>query len=403
LAEISRYVKDKYGPNYAPKTPRHYAKKVRGAQEAHEAIRPTSILREPSSVRGYLSREQARLYDLIWRRMLASQMTDAIFDSATIDVDAACAGPNTVYEFRATGSVLRFPGFRRLYLESKDDSSAGDDDDVPQLPDLSEGDPLDERSLTPDQHFTQPPPRFTEATLVKALEEQGIGRPSTYAPTLATVMDRDYVRKDKGRFVPTKLGTAVSKLLTTHFPDIMDLGFTARVEEQLDDIASGECSWKPVIKEFYGPFTEAVQKALAEAERVPRDQIDEETDEVCEVCGRPMVIKTGRFGRFLSCSGFPECKTSRPLLERVGVECPECGNDLVERQSRAKGKRGGRSKFYGCSNYPVCTFAVNQRPIPQPCPECSKMLVASGRSNAKCTSCDFRGPVPEDVVVEMAS
>jgi DNA topoisomerase-1 len=403
LAEIGRYVKDKYGPNYAPKTPRKYAKKVKGAQEAHEAIRPTSILQEPGAVREYLSREQARLYDLIWRRMLASQMTDAIFDSTSIDVAAASAGSNTVYEFRATGSVLRFPGFRRLYLESKDDAAAGDDDDVPQLPDLSEGDPLDERSLTPEQHFTQPPPRFTEATLVKALEEQGIGRPSTYAPTLATVMDRDYVRKDKGRFVPTKLGTAVSNLLTTHFPEIMDLGFTARVEEQLDEIASGERSWKPVLKEFYGPFNEAVKKALAEAERVPRDQIDEETDEVCEVCGRPMVIKTGRFGRFLSCSGFPECKTSRPLLERVGVECPECGNDLVERQSKAKGRRGGRSKFYGCSNYPACTFAVNQRPLPQPCPECSKMLVASGRSNAKCTSCDFRGPIPEDEVVELAS
>ena len=197
---------------------------------------------------------------------------------------------------------------------------------------------LDCFSVTPEQHFTQPPHRYTEATLVRALEEQGIGRPSTYAPTIATVMDREYVRKEGGRFVPTKLGNVVNDLLTANFPDIIDVGFTARLEEELDEIASGERQWQPVLKEFYGPFIESVKLAMDKAERVPRSLIDEETEEVCEVCERPMVIKSGRFGKFLSCSGFPECRNSRPLLTRVGVECPECGSDLVER--KARGKRG---------------------------------------------------------------
>ena len=314
----------------------------------------------------------------------------------TIDAESVATG--THYEFLAIGSVLKFPGFQVLDLKDRDDSDGKKDEEPAPLPELEKGDPLDVLSLKPEQHFTQPPPRYTEATLVRTMEEQGIGRPSTYAPTMATVLDRDYVRKDEGRFVPSKLGTAVNGLLTAHFPDIIDVGFTARLEEELDDIASGEREWTPVLRDFYGPFAKAVAEAMKNAERVPRDQIDEETDEVCEVCGRPMVIKSGRFGRFLSCSGFPECKNSRPLLQRVGVQCPECGSDLVER--RQKGKRG--KKFYGCSNYPKCTFAVNQKPLPQPCPECGKLLVASGRTNARCTSCSFKGAVPEDEMAEAA-
>ncbi len=402
LSEANQYIKEKFGPNYAPSKPRVFSKKSKGAQEAHEAIRPTSIYRDPATVRPHLTSEQFRLYDLIWKRMLASQMSDALLDMTTIDIEASGTPTGKVYEFRVTGSVLKFPGFRRLYLEGKDDAAESDDDES-TLPNLNEGEALKSLSVTPEQHFTQPPPRYTEATLVKALEEQGIGRPSTYAPTLATVTDRDYARKDQGRFVPTKLGTAVSGLLTTHFPDIMDVGFTARIEEELDDVANGEREWGPVLKEFYGPFSESVTRALTEAERIPRDQIDEETDEVCEVCGRPMVIKSGRFGRFISCSGFPECKASRPLLERVGVECPDCGNELVERQGKGKGKGRGRTKFYGCSNYPACTFAVSRRPLPQPCPDCGKLLLAAGRGNARCNSCDFNGPVPEDESVELAS
>ena len=402
LSEANQYIKEKFGPNYAPSKPRVFSKKSKGAQEAHEAIRPTSIYRDPATVRPHLTSEQFRLYDLIWKRMLASQMSDALLDMTTIDIEASGTPTGKVYEFRVTGSVLKFPGFRRLYLEGKDDAAESDDDES-TLPNLNEGEALKSLLITPEQHFTQPPPRYTEATLVKALEEQGIGRPSTYAPTLATVTDRDYARKDQGRFVPTKLGTAVSGLLTTHFPDIMDVGFTARIEEELDDVANGEREWGPVLKEFYGPFSESVTRALTEAERIPRDQIDEETDEVCEVCGRPMVIKSGRFGRFISCSGFPECKASRPLLERVGVECPDCGNELVERQGKGKGKGRGRTKFYGCSNYPACTFAVSRRPLPQPCPDCGKLLLAAGRGNARCNSCDFNGPVPEDESVELAS
>ncbi len=206
-------------------------------------------------------------------------------------------------------------------------------------------------------------------------------------------MDRDYVRREQGRFIPTKLGIAVTGLLKAHFPDIMDIGFTARIEEELDEIADGERQWTPVLQKFYAPFDAAIDRAMKEAERVPRDQIDEETDEVCEKCERPMVIKTGRFGRFLSCSGFPECRNARPLLKRVGVDCPECGNDIVER--RGKGRGRGPKTFYGCSGYPACTFAVNQRPLPQPCPDCGGMLLASGRTNARCTACEFKGLAPE--------
>jgi DNA topoisomerase-1 len=391
LAEANAHIKAKFGEEYAPKEPRVYTRKVKGAQEAHEAIRPTSIARDPQSIRRHLNSEQFRLYDLIWKRMVASQMNDAIFDSTTVEIIGNSRKSSTQYVFRARGSILKFAGFRILYMEGTDDSSGDDENDV-QLPELAKDDGLDCLKINSDQHFTQPPPRYNEASLIKALEELGIGRPSTYAPIMATIMNRDYVRKEEGgRFIPSKLGIAVTGLLTTHFPDVMDTGFTARVEENLDNIANGELKWTPMLKEFYGPFAEAIEKAMKEAERVPRDQIDEETDEVCEVCGRPMVIKSGRFGRFLSCSGFPDCKASRPLLERVGVDCPECGSDLVERRQRGKGGR----KFYGCSNYPTCSFAVNARPLPLSCPECSKMLVASGRSNARCPECQWKGPIPE--------
>ena len=398
LQEAVNYISTKFGAGYAPKSPRVYKRKVKGAQEAHEAIRPTSIMREPDSVKGFLNGDQRRLYDLVWKRMVASQMADAIFDSTTVEIEAHSGRSDTRYVLRTIGSVLRFPGFRRLYTEDTDEAGDKQSEESAPLPDLVDGEPLDCLSVTPEQRFTQPPPRYSEATLVRAMEEQGIGRPSTYAPTIATVMDREYVRKDKGRFVPTKLGAVVNDLLIAHFPDIIDVGFTARVEEQLDDIASGEREWRPVLREFYGPFAKTVARAMEQAERVPRDQIDEESDEVCEVCGRPMVIKSGRFGKFLSCSGFPECRNSRPFLSRIGVKCPECGNDLVERTARGK----GRKRFYGCSNYPKCTFAISQRPLPQPCPQCSKLLVASGRDNARCTSCDYRGPVPEEELVEVA-
>lgn len=390
LKETIDFVKGKYGADYIPSTPRVYTKKVKGAQEAHEAIRPTSILRTPEIVRSHLNNDQFKLYNLIWQRMVASQMSDALFDSTTIEIEASSAKSDTQYQFRARGSVLKFPGFRTVYMEGTDEP-AGEDDETPPLPVLAKDDALDCLELSPDQHFTQPPPRYSEATLIRTLEDLGIGRPSTYAPIMATIVDRDYVLKEQGRFIPTKLGTAVTQLLKVHFPDIMDVGFTAKIEDQLDNVAEGAQAWEPMLKEFYEPFDKSIEKAMKEAERVPRDQIDEETDESCEVCERPMVIKSGRFGRFMSCSGFPECKNSKPIIIRVGVPCPECGKDIVQR--RQKG-RGGKI-FYGCSGYPDCKFALNQRPIPQPCPECDEMLVASGRENARCLTCKWKGPLPE--------
>ena len=390
-----RVIEKKFGAEYMPKSARTYRRKVKGAQEAHEAIRPTSIELEPDALQRHLNRDQLRMYRLIWQRMLASQMADARFDSTAVDV-AAPGASGAVYLFRANGRVLRFRGHLALYTEGMDDSQADENEETSPLPALEQGDALDCLGLAADQHFTKPPPRYTEATLIKELEQAGIGRPSTYAPIMSTIMTRDYVLKDQGRFVPTKLGKAVVGLLKEHFPDIMDVGFTGEVEKYLDEISEGKRSWEPTLRELYTPFDASVERALKEAVRVPRELIDEESDEVCEKCERPMVIKSGRFGRFLSCSGFPECKESRPLLTRVGVECPECSSDLVERQQ----KSGKRRRFFGCSNYPACEFTSNQRPVPEPCPDCGKMLVASGRTNARCGSCSYYGPRPQ---VELAA
>lgn len=390
IKETIDYIRSKYGAEYAPGSVRVYTKKVKGAQEAHEAIRPTSVLRAPETVRSYLKNDQFKLYSLVWQRMVASQMSDALFDSTTVEIEASSAKSDTQYQFRARGSVLKFPGFRTVYMESADEP-ASQDEETPSLPVLAKEDVLDCLDLSKEQHFTQPPPRFTEATLIRTMEDKGIGRPSTYAPIMATIMDRDYVVKDQGRFTPTKLGIAVTDLLKQHFPDIMDVGFTAKIEDQLDNVAEGQQEWEPMLKDFYEPFDKSIEKAMKEAERVPRDQIDEETDEFCEKCERPMVIKSGRFGRFMSCSGFPDCKNSKPIIIRVGVPCPECGKDMVER--RQKG-RGGKV-FYGCSGYPDCKFALNQRPLPQPCPECDEMLVVSGRENARCLTCKWKGARPE--------
>ena len=447
LQEANAYIKDKFGAEFAPGKPRAYTRKVKGAQEAHEAIRPTSILRAPENIRQHLNNEQFRLYDLIWKRMLASQMTDALFDSTRVDINAKSAKSSQEYLFRASGSVMKFPGFRALYMEGSDDN-AGEDDETPPLPELSDDDALDCLKTTPDQHFTQPPPRFTDATLIRAMEEQGIGRPSTYAPIIVTIMDRDYVRKERGRFAPTKLGLVVTDFLTPNFPDVMNIGFTARMEERLDDIAGGELQWEPMLKDFYGPFDESIEKTMKEAERVPRESLEEETGESCEQCGnvmviksgrygpfiacrgypeckntkpvespeekairelvsedvdefcekceRPMAVKTGRNGRFLACTGYPECKNAKPLP--VGVDCPDCGNALVERKQKG---RNGRI-FYSCSNYPECKFAAN--PLPQPCPDCGKLLVTRGRGrkNARCLdeACGFSGPTPQEEMEE---
>lgn len=395
LKEAADYIRQEFGDRFAPKSARIYTKKVRGAQEAHEAIRPTAIVRTPESIQRHLNNDQFRLYELIWKRMLASQMTDALYDSTRVDITAGCIPSGNQYLFRASGRVLKFAGFTALYTEAADDAPAADDN-MP-LPELSAGDALDCLAITPDQHFTQPPPRYTEARLISALEEQGIGRPSTYASIMATIESRNYVSKDRRRFVPTKLGIAVTDFLTPNFPDIMSVGFTAMMEEQLDNIAEGQRAWEPVLKDFYAPFDESIERTLKEADRVPRELIDEETDEFCEMCERPMVIKTSRYGPFMSCSGFPECKNSKPIIKRVGVDCPECGSDLLERKRRKPGGRGNRT-FYGCAAYPDCEFAVSQRPIRQPCPDCGGLLVATRRPNARCIDekCGFKGPVAQE-------
>ena len=384
VQETREYVTGKYGKDYVPDKPRTFSTRAKAAQEAHEAIRPTSIMRTPDSLKSYLSQTQLRVYRLIWERMVASQMADARSEATTVDIEATCQSSGKAYIFRATGSVLVFPGFRAVYMESRDDT---DDDSVQALPALAKDDKLDCEKLEALQHFTKPPPRFTEATLIKAMEEKGIGRPSTYAPTVGTLLDRHYVAKEQNRLVPTELGATVTKLLLDFFTDVMDLDFTAKMEEELDEVSRGEREWVPMLGEFYDPFQKALQ--IAE-ESMPRTKIEEETDEVCENCGKPMVIKTGRFGRFMACTGFPDCRNTKPILNRTGVNCPRCGGDLVERRSR-----GGRRPFYGCSRYPECDFLVNQRPLPTPCPECSGLMVQRSRDMAACTNCDWSEPVAE--------
>jgi DNA topoisomerase-1 len=399
IEEVRDYIQGRYGKDHLPAKPRVYTRAAKGAQEAHEAVRPTSIKRDPASLKGYLSGEQLNLYTLIWSRMLASQMEDARSEATTLNIDAVCKGSGVVYNFRASGLVLRFAGFRSVYMEGRDDSA--ETDDKKTLPALAVGDALSCSKLDANQHFTEPPPRFTEATLIKMMEEKGIGRPSTYAPTIGTLIDRSYVERERNRLTPTKLGITVTDLLTEYFIDIMDLDFTAKMEEELDDVSRGERDWVPMLGEFYGPF----EKALSNAdESMPKVRMDEETDEVCDcggsdkcehtdTCGKPMVIKTGRFGRFIACTGFPECRKTKPILKKTGVSCPkpDCGGDIVER--RAKGR--GRS-FYGCSNYPECDLILNQQPLPTPCPECAGLMVMKGRNNSACTNCSWQEAILEN-------
>lgn len=317
IQETRHYVAEKYGAEFLPSKPRLFTRKAKGAQEAHEAIRPTKAEREPDSVKPYLNADQAKLYRLIWERMVASQMAAAVFDTTAVDIEAREPREGKVYILKATGSILHFPGFLVLYSEGKDEAE-GVEEAGAGLPPLDEAEQLRLLDIFPEQHFTQPPPRFNEATLVKALEERGIGRPSTYAPIISTLRRRNYVeRKRDGRFYPLEIGFVVNDLLVQHFPNIVDIGFTAKLEEQLDEIARGERGWVGAISEFYVPFEETLRKANANIVKVK--QADEPTDEVCPQCGRPMVIRAGRFGKFLACSGFPKCKTTRSLTAKVEV------------------------------------------------------------------------------------
>jgi DNA topoisomerase-1 len=385
LAEAREFIGSKFGTEYLPPHARAFTNVVKGAQEAHEAIRPTRIQREPARIKSYLTNDQFKIYELIWKRMVASQMAAAIFDNTSVDIDARCS-PKANYLFRTTSSVNRFPGFIILYTEQKD-GVEDEEKKSPTLPPLDKGDELNLLGLFPEQHFTQPPPRFTEATLIKMLEQNGIGRPSTYAPTISTIQGREYVVKVSGSFKPTELGFVVNDLLAQYFPDIVNIEFTAHMEDELDEIAAENRDWVGVIKSFYAPFEKSLNNASTLMEKVKL--ADEITEELCPKCGKPMVIKSGRFGKFLACSGYPECKTTKSYQVKLGVKCPECGSELIQKVSRKK------RTFYGCSNYPNCTFAINFKPLPQPCPKCGGLLTLYKGKWAKCTKCKYRGKVEE--------
>jgi DNA topoisomerase-1 len=356
------------------------------AQDAHEAIRPTSVERTPESLSGILKRDELRLYSLIWERFVASQMAAAVYDQTSVDIAAKPIRGQTAYTFRATGSVMKFAGYTAVYEEGKDDEAADKSAAVAKgpkvrvlLPLLEKDDELDKQALEPKQHFTEPPPRYTEATLVKALEENGIGRPSTYSSIVETIQARQYVEQAERRFRPTEIGTAVNDLLAEHFGDIVNLAYTAKMENELDQVEEHKMEWVDVLEKFYGPFAHD----LAEAERkLPKVELkDEPTDEICVNCGKPMVIKTGRFGKFISCTGYPECKTTKPILKDTGAICPKDGGKIVERKSRR-----GRT-FYGCANYPACDFISWDRVVPEPCPVCGAYVTAKSKKGVTVFEC----------------
>jgi DNA topoisomerase-1 len=379
-------ISGKFGPEFVPATAPFYKTRSKGAQEAHEAIRPTHPNRDPASVKSFLTAQQFKLYQLIWQRFIASQMNPAILDGTTIDI--AAGQPEQLakppYMLRATGSVVKFPGYMKVYTAGRDDGDV-DELDKGALPKVTEGEMLDLVELFPEQHFTQPPPRYSEATLIKALEEEGIGRPGTYAPTLATLLARSYITTEQKKLIPTELGTVVSDLLAEHFPNVFDIGFTSQMENELDDIASGDRAWVPTLRSFYDPFKTTLTQAEQTIQRVKLK--DEPAGEDCDQCGRPMVIKMGKFGKFMACSGFPECRNSKPLLTKIGMTCPTCHEgDVVERRSKK-----GRT-FYGCSRYPDCDFVTWNKPVETKCPRCGSHMEEVGRQGQlKCPACGHVG------------
>src|SRR5215469_10883385 len=350
-ASVKAYIAQEFGQPYVGQGRTTKARAT--TQDAHEAIRPTDVALTPKVVKPYLSPDQFKLYNLIWRRFVASFMTPAVFDTVRVDIVAG------QYVFRATGSHLKFPGFYAVWQREEEEKI---------LPELGAGEVLDLHELKPEQHFTQPPPRYTEASLIKELEEQGIGRPSTYVPIISTIQDRGYVDQEQRRFVPTWLGITVNEVMNKHFPEIVDTGFTAEMERKLDAVEEGRQSWTEFLHSFYGDFKVAMDKAEVEMGRVQKPV--EELDEVCPECGRNLVIRTGRFGRFISCSGFPECRYRRSFMNKTGALCPLCGGDLVERKTKQK-----KRIFYGCSNYPTCNFAIWENPVPELCPNCNGLMV----------------------------
>ncbi len=385
--EARQFIGQRYGAEFLPERPPVYKTRTRGAQEAHEAIRPTSVRRTPDVVKPYLDSGQYRLYDLIWRRFVASQMAAAVYDTMSVEIEAGEAEGERPYLFRAAGSTLRFPGFLVVYEESREEGAKREK--AQQIPPLEVGDPLTLVQLFPEQHFTQPPPRYTDATLIRTLEEFGIGRPSTYATILSTLQQRGYVVREKRQYTPTEIGKLVNDLLVTHFPDLINVDFTARMEAQLDAIARGERDWVSLVREFYGPFSEALRRA---EEAIPKVDAVEYVGRDCPECGAPLIVRYGRYGKFISCSAFPKCRYTEPWLERIGVKCPQCGEgDVVVKRTRR-----GRV-FYGCSNWPACDFTSWKRPLGVRCPHCGGVLVEGRKGFAKCLSCG------EEVALEALS
>jgi DNA topoisomerase-1 len=432
LASAKEAITSKYGKDYLIAEPRKYNARSKNAQEAHEAVRPTDLNRDPESIKEHLDRNQFRLYDLIWKRTIATQMPEAIFDATSVDTEIV---GDKKYTFRSTGQVIKFDGFMKVYLEGTDDEEEKDEEGL--LPDLEKGDKPKVVKIIPNQHFTQPPPRFTDASLIKALEEHGIGRPSTYAPTITTIQDRGYVDKIDKKFQPTEIGFIVNDILVEHFPNIVDLTFTATMEDELDEIADGKKEWVPVIREFYGPFHDNLKTKEKEVEKhveqldekcpesghpliikfgrfgkfiacsnypeckytrpMPEEQkiIEEHSGEICEKCGKPMVVKFGRFGSFLGCSGYPECKNIKKIVKGTGVACPQCGEgEMIERKSK-------RGIFYSCSKYPACKFILPTKPTGEKCPKSGDLLIYAKNGMIKCSNkdCDFE---KENAEVEKA-
>ena len=368
--EALDFILKRYGKEYVPDKPNQF-KGRKNAQDAHEAIRPTSILREPDIIKTSLKGDQYKLYKLIYERFLASQMTPALFETMSVDIKGGD------YLFRATGSRKIFPGYSIVYEEGRDDEK--EEKDI-SLPKLEEGEKLLLKEMIPAQHFTQPPPRYTDASLIRALEEMGIGRPSTYAPTIDTITTRGYVIREKRNLIPTELGFIVNDLMLEYFPDIIDYKFTAEMEEQLDSVEEGKRDWRSVIKDFYAPFEALLKRADEEIAKIKIE--DEESDVKCDKCGAKMVIKTGRYGKFLACPNFPECRNTKPLVEEIDASCPKCGGKVVIRKSK-KGK-----KFYGCSNYPKCDFTSWDPPVKERCSKCgSYMVEKSKQSKGKIIVC----------------
>lgn len=367
-AAAYKYITGRYGKEYLPEKPRYFKTKS-GAQDAHEAIRPTSVGFTPESVKDALTAEQYKLYKLIWERFIASLMEVCVQNTVNADITAGD------YLFKASGYSVKFDGFTVLYEEGKDEDSA----EGGALPEMKTGDKLKLKELTPNQHFTQPPARYTEPTLIKALDENGIGRPSTYAPILSNILGRDYIEREKKSLKPTNLGMVVSDLMVEYFDKIVDVKFTAGLEKQLDEIGAGKRGWVDTIKDFYKDFDKLYKKAEDSLEGKRVKVPDEETDVICDKCGRKMVVKSGRFGKFLACPGYPECKNTKPMPEdEVKQPCPKCGGKLVKKTSK-KGK-----KFYGCSNYPECDFAAPGIPTGEKCPECGSFIISGVRGRKYC-------------------